>query len=113
MAHVGYVLVLVSSEFWELFLHACSKCRPLYFYESETAMFNFDLRVKLGRVTSSAKIAVSAFKCAHRDFSNTSHSLRTVAMGTLYISFPFKIMISPLARTCFLTDNISFISEKG
>ena len=34
-------------------------------------------------------------------------------MGTLYISFPFKIMISPLASTCFWTDNISFISEKG
>ena len=29
MGHVGQVLVLVSSKFWELFLHACSKCRPL------------------------------------------------------------------------------------
>ena len=36
MGHVSQVLVFVRSwsEFWELFLHACNKCKHLQFYES-------------------------------------------------------------------------------
>ena len=62
-------------------------------------MLKFDLRVKLGRVTSGAKIAVSAFN--HFEFNwDCYNQVRSVAMG--------ERMVPPYA--CFFAV---FFKEKN